>query len=259
VTETKNFRSAYAATYDVLYHEKDYEAECDFIENLFRRYSGKDLKNLLDIGCGTGGHAIPLARRGYSVYGIDRSPEMIAIAEQKAGSQGLSGRTRFKTSTIQDTNLEETFDAVICMFAVIGYQTSNAELFAALQTARRHLKLKGLFICDFWYGPAVLKQRPTERIKTLNADDDRIIRIARPDIDIQKNLVTISYHLLRLSGVRLVEETQELHQMRYLFQPETEFFLSQAKMKMVHFCPFMEIDGEVNDDTWNVTVVARAV
>ena len=48
------------------------------------------------------------------------------------------------------------------MFAVIGYQTSNDELFAALQTVRRHLKPKGLFICDFWYGPAVLKQRPTK-------------------------------------------------------------------------------------------------
>ena len=64
---------------------------------------------------------------------------------------------------------------------------------------------------------------------------------------------------MRLRGVQLVEETQELHQMRYLFQPEMEFFLSQSKMKLIHFCPFMDVDGEVNEDTWNVTAVAQAV
>ena len=100
--DTKNFRSTYASTYDVLYKEKNYEAECDFLEELFRRYSGKDIKRLLDMGCGTGGHAIPLARRGYKVSGIDRSPEMVAIAKQKAGAQGLSDRIRFETGNIQE-------------------------------------------------------------------------------------------------------------------------------------------------------------
>jgi SAM-dependent methyltransferase len=257
--DTENFRSSYASTYDALYKEKDYEAECDFLEALFRRYSGKDIKRLLDMGCGTGGHAIPLARRGYKVSGIDRSAEMVAIAEEKAASQGLSDRIRFETGNIRSADLKNTFDAAICMFAVIGYQTSNDDLFATLQTVRSHLKPKGLFICDFWYGPAVLKQRPAERIKFFHQEEDRILRIASPEIDTQKNLATISYHLLRLRGIQLIEETQELHQMRYLFQPEMEFFFTQSKMELIHFCPFMDVGGEVNEDTWNVTAVARVV
>ncbi len=259
VIVNNNFRTTYASTYDLLYKEKNYEAECDFLEELFRRYNGKDIKHLLDMGCGTGGHAIPLARRGYKVSGIDHSPEMVAIAKQKAEAQGLSDHIRFETGNIRNAELKNIFDAVICMFAVIGYQTSNDDLFATLQTVRNHLKPKGLFICDFWYGPAVLKQRPSERIKFLHEEEDRIIRIASPEIDTQKNLATISYHLLRLRGVQLVEETQELHQMRYLFQPEIEFFLSQSRMKLVHICPFMQLNDAVSEDTWNVTAVAQAV
>jgi SAM-dependent methyltransferase len=243
----------------VLYKEKDYEAECDFLEDIFRRHNKHKIKHILDLGCGTGGHAIPLARRGYKVHGIDRSPEMTVIAKEKAGAQGLSDRIRFETGNIRDINLKNKFDAVICMFAVIGYQISNDELFAALQTVRKHLKPKGLFICDFWYGPAVLKERPTERIKILHEEEDRILRIARPEIDIEKNIVSVSYHLLRLKGVQLVEETQELHQMRYLFQPEMEFFLAQAGMKLLDFCPFMRPRETVSEDTWNVTAIAQAI
>lgn len=254
-----NFCNLYASTYDTLYKEKNYEAECDFLEEIFRRYKEKDIKHVLDLGCGTGGHAIPLARRGYKVHGIDRSPEMTAIAKEKAEAQGLSDRTWFETGDIQSVNLKKTFDAVICMFAVIGYQISNDDLFAALLTVRKHLKPKGLFICDFWYGPAVLKQRPGERIKLLHENEDRILRIARPEIDTQKNVVAVSYHLLRLRGIQLMEETQELHQMRYLFQPEIEFFLAKSEMKLLHFCPFPILNQTVNDETWNVSAVALAI
>jgi SAM-dependent methyltransferase len=184
---------------------------------------------------------------------------MTVIAKEKAESQGLSDLVRFETGNIQDINLKNKFDAVICMFAVIGYQISNDDLFAALQTVRNHLKPKGLFICDFWYGPSVLKQRPVERIKILHEEENRILRIARPEIDIQKNIVSVSYHLLRLKGLQLVEETQELHQMRYLFQPEMEFFLLQSGMKLLDFCPFMRSDEAVSEDTWNVTAVAQAI
>ncbi len=254
-----NFRSTYASSYDLIYREKNYEAECDFIEALFRRYSRHNIKNILDLGCGTGGHAIPLARRGYKVHGIDRSPEMVAIAKEKARAQGLFDRTSFEISNIQDINLKNKFDAVICMFAVIGYQTSNDEIFTTLQTVRKHLRLKGLFICDFWYGPAVLRQRPGERIKFINKDGERILRIAKPEINIKDNIVSVKYHILRLKDDQLIEEEHELHQMRYLFKPEIEFMLSQAGMQLVRLCTFGDLEQEVTENTWNVTAIARRI
>jgi 2-polyprenyl-3-methyl-5-hydroxy-6-metoxy-1,4-benzoquinol methylase len=57
------FNSLYANQYDELYAGKGYDAECDLIESAVRRH-GAAAKTVLDVGCGTGGHAIVLARRG---------------------------------------------------------------------------------------------------------------------------------------------------------------------------------------------------
>jgi len=71
VSEKDNGQKDYASAYDFLYQDKDYEKECDFIESIFVRYSG-NVKRVLDLGCGTGGHALILVRRGYHIVGVDR-------------------------------------------------------------------------------------------------------------------------------------------------------------------------------------------
>ena len=80
------FGCGYADQYDLLYSDKDYEAECDLLEEVFRRYGTGPVQTILDLGCGTGSHALLLARRGYQVTGVDRSQEMLAQARQKAAS-----------------------------------------------------------------------------------------------------------------------------------------------------------------------------
>ncbi len=71
------FGSVYAEEYDLFYKDKDYEAECDMIEEIFRSHAGGQVSTILDLGCGTGNHAISLAHRGYKVTGVDRSSEMV--------------------------------------------------------------------------------------------------------------------------------------------------------------------------------------
>ena len=80
--------SKYSEYYDLFYKDKDYEAECDFIEEVFKRYSSIPVKSILDIGCGTGGHAIPLTKRDHSVTGIDISTTMLEKAKQRAVAAG---------------------------------------------------------------------------------------------------------------------------------------------------------------------------
>ena len=68
------FGKEYANTYDALYENKDYEKECDFIEAIFSKGS-LNAKTVLDLGCGTGGHALVLAKRGYEVLGLTALPK----------------------------------------------------------------------------------------------------------------------------------------------------------------------------------------
>src|SRR5712691_9282894 len=133
------FGRNYAAAYDDLYQDKDYVAECDLIENVFNLYGQPLVRRVLDLGCGTGGHAVLLAGRGYDVVGVDRSPEML----ERARARGSAAR--FELGEI-----------------------GNADVQAALATARRHLRPNGLFFADFWYGPAVLGERPSERVKVID-------------------------------------------------------------------------------------------
>src|SRR5438477_349480 len=56
-----------------MYSGKDYEGECGLIVEAVQRFGLDPTRSILDLGCGTGGHAIPLARRGYEVVGVDRS------------------------------------------------------------------------------------------------------------------------------------------------------------------------------------------
>ena len=147
------FGRDYAAAYDDLYHDKDYQAECDVISQVFDTYAAGTVRRVLDLGCGTGGHAVILASRGYEVVGVDRSPEMLDRARARDSSAS------FELGEITSFNFGQTFDAVLMMFAVLGYQARNADVQAALATVRRHLTPGGLFFCDFWYGPAVLAQR----------------------------------------------------------------------------------------------------
>ena len=81
----KAFGIQYASFYDALYSEKDYEAECDLIEEIVHRYGDGGVNTILDLGCGTGGHTIPLSQRGYMVTGVDRSEPMLAQARLKSG------------------------------------------------------------------------------------------------------------------------------------------------------------------------------
>src|SRR5207244_5704745 len=114
--------------------------------------------------CGTGNHALPLAQRGYEVLGVDRSEGMLARFREKA-AQLPDGTATCVPGDVRSVELGRTFDAVVMLFAVLGYQLGNADVLAALRTARRHLRPGGLFVTDFWYGPAVLSERPAERIK----------------------------------------------------------------------------------------------
>jgi SAM-dependent methyltransferase len=258
-SEERVFRKAYAERYDLFYAEKDYEAECDMLENAFHQYGKGKIRTVLDLGCGTGNHAFPLAKRGYKVTGVDRSPNMLAEA--------LSKVARFKSQTqlspeflqgeLRSLNLGRRFDAVLMMFAVLGYQVSNEDVLAALTTVRRHLKPHGLFVCDVWYGPAVLAIRPSDKIKIIPVDNGKVIRLASGDLDIHHHLATVEYHILHLQDKAVLNESTETHHMRYFFPQELAFFMKQANLNMLHLCTFSDLALEAGEHSWNVLVVAR--
>lgn len=247
------FGREYAAAYDDLYQDKDYAAECDLVERVFKTYGQGPVRRVLDLGCGTGGHAVILANRGYEVVGVDRSAEMLAPA------RALNSSARFELGDIASVDLGEMFDATLMMFAVLGYQVGNADVQAALATVRRHLRPGGLFFCDFWYGPAVLAQRPSERVKVIESPNGQLIRVATGELDARRDLCVVRYHVWRIEASQVVAEVREQHPMRYFFGLELELLLAATGFELTRLGVFPNLDDEPTEQTWNVALVARAV
>lgn len=249
------FGAAHAAAYDALYRGKDYEAECDVVERIFRERGEGQTRRLLDLGCGTGGHAIPLARRGYEVVAIDRSSAMLAVARRKTVAAAVAGRVTLIEADAATVRLDRPVDAALMMFAVLGYQASPGKALAAV---RAGLRPNGLFVFDVWYGPAVEAQRPSPQWRLADVDGHRIIRLASGELDRSARTCAVDIRLLRLAGDRIVDETSERHRVRYFFEDELRALLRDAGLEMIRLAAFPDPDRDPSPFVWNALGVARA-
>lgn len=249
------FGDRYAEMYDALYATKDYERECDRIQTAFG-HTTRDVHSVLDLGCGTGNHALPLARRGYQVCGVDRSEGMLQRARAKV-AQGRGADVQFVLGDLRDVRLGRRFDACIVMFAVLGYQTTNQDVTAALATVHHHLEPDGIFVFDVWNGAAVLSVGPGDRVRTAADGPHRLLRISSGTLDVRRNLCHVHAHQILIAGDQIVSETEETHAVRYFFPMELELLLDHAGFDVMEMTPFDDPHQPLDAGAWNMLVVAR--
>lgn len=132
----------YAETYDKEVFTQGTLGEVDFIE----QEMGYDKsKKILDIGCGTGRHAIELSARGYDVTGVDLSRSQLLRAIEKAKSRNLD--ISFTIADARHLDYQEEFDVVllICEGAFSLMETDEMN-YAILANAGKALKKHGKLI-----------------------------------------------------------------------------------------------------------------
>lgn len=250
--------AAYSRYYDLLYRDKDYSGEARYVAGLIRRHS-PGAESLMELGCGTGAHAVELARLGFSVTGVDMSEGMLESAELRSQEQlpEIRDKLSFALGDARSVRIGRRFDAVISLFHVMSYQTSNADLAAAFATAREHLAPGGVFVFDCWYGPAVLHQRPAVAEKYLSNDDIDVKRVAEPVVHATRNVVDVNYTVVVTDRATRTSETlRETHHMRYLFTPEIELALEAAGMSLIDSRAWMS-DDEPGFASWGACFVGR--
>ena len=125
------------------------------------------------------------------------------------------------------------------------------------KTAKEHLAPDGFFIFDCWYGPAVLSDPPVVRIKRLEDELIRVVRIAEPVMHPNENVVDVNYQvIITEKSTGTVEQLVETHRMRYLFFPELEQYLQNAGLSIIAASEWMT-GNSLSLSTWGVCFVVK--
>ncbi|MDD2465957.1 MAG: class I SAM-dependent methyltransferase [Desulfobulbus sp.] len=247
-----NVFDAYAAYYDLLYRDKDYAGEAAYVHGLIQHHA-PGAQEVLELGSGTGGHAVCLAGQGYRVTGVDRSEAMVRRARDRVTSLGNCA-LEFAVGDLRNFRAGKAFDVVLALFHVMSYQTGNADLQAAMATASAHLRPGGLFIFDCWYGPGVLTDPPCTRIRRMQGDCVAVTRIAEPDHRSNENRVDVHYEVI-MEGPLGLERICEVHAMRYLFALEVDMFLEGAGLRRLALTNWLG-DDPPGLASWNACFIA---
>jgi 2-polyprenyl-3-methyl-5-hydroxy-6-metoxy-1,4-benzoquinol methylase len=149
------FESDLAAYYDVMHQYRDYGHECQFAHNLIQKYY-PGAEHVLDIGCGTGGHAIEMAQRGYDVTGIDKSQDMINIALEKAEKAGVT--IDFRCIDFNDLSVISEFQTAYCLGYTFLYMTTYPEIISFLSAVNEALSSRGVLLVDFINGWSLIEE-----------------------------------------------------------------------------------------------------
>ena len=158
-----------ARYYDQLMDEVDYDHWCDYVLSLVEKAEGGDGsgsgsgtrggsgqspaspswlqgRQVLDLACGTGQFSYRLRQRGMAVTAVDHSPEMLAVAEERARSKGLD--ITFICQDMRELELPYTYDLVLCLCDSLNYLLEVEDLALALENGAGVLKPGGHFIFD---------------------------------------------------------------------------------------------------------------
>jgi len=110
---------------------------------------------VLDLPCGFGRHAIPLAQRGYRVTGQDLSDVFLRRARAEADARGV--QVRWIHGDMRQIPFEDEFDAVINIFTAFGYFESDAENEQVLYQVCKALRPGGRFLIDTMHRDALVR------------------------------------------------------------------------------------------------------
>ncbi len=246
--------------YDLIYQFIDYEQECDVLEKIFAKFCQKRPKNILDIGCGTGSHALILSKRGYSVTGIDLSEVMIEKAKNKAEIEKLA--TEFLVQDMRNINLSRKFDCAICMFGAFGYMTTPEDLASFLSGLKQCLNKNGLFIFEFW-SIGGLKSTPYQSWMKTRNEDLTLYRLSVSNFDPKTKTLKIEFEFLVIRERKLAETFTEMHKIRCYKLNEIQRYLESNQFKQISAYGW-DFGGKTGmkkpqKDTFRVLAVARAL
>ncbi|MCZ8511124.1 class I SAM-dependent methyltransferase [Paenibacillus filicis] len=164
----------FAYLYDRLMEDMPYGEWLHFAGQCWDKY-GKP-RRIVDLGCGTGSMAVPLARQGFEVYGIDLSDDMLAVAQHKADEEqrrsafAPGGSVTWLQQDMREWEIGRPADAVLSFCDCVNYLLEEEDVLSSFRSAYAGLKPGGIFVFDV-HTPYQLEAYAKTQPFFLNEDD----------------------------------------------------------------------------------------
>jgi SAM-dependent methyltransferase len=136
--EPEWYRSAFTRVNTEMHWGENQGGEIDRVEAMLKPEGNE---RVLDLACGSGPHSIEMARRGYSVVGVDIAPELLGIAREAAAEEPGDLDVTFVEADLRELDYEDEFDLVISLNdGAVGYFETEEENLRTFEVVAKVLK-----------------------------------------------------------------------------------------------------------------------
>jgi SAM-dependent methyltransferase len=218
-----------ASLYDAIYSAiKDYRAEADRVHQLIETHAKRPVSRLLDVGCGTGLHDQYLID-WYEVEGIDLSTAQLSIARQRLGDRAHVMQADMRTFFMEEPSEQwhgpiRFYDAITCLFSVIGHLESVTELDKTIANFAQHLRPGGVILVEPWLQPGMWHEGHVS-LDVVDEPELKVARIGRSTCAGQMVRLELEHLVAQPEGNTHFVETHDL-----MMITEREFQLAFAKV-----------------------------
>lgn len=223
------------------------------------RANGVASGKALDICCGNGRIAIPLAKRGFDVTGIDISKILIEDAKSKAHKFGVKNRTKFIAGDVRDLKSilkeEGRFNLIISVWTSIGYYDEDTDM-EILRQAQSLAKPNGLLIIDTVNRDAFMASS-LDRLKVYN-EYGRLVVLEEPTPDYSASRVSTKWRFYSKDGNDLKYIDAVKYNVRQYSFHELVRLMSKAGWTMLGPYDHLRTLQAFNRRSSRIVVAARA-
>lgn len=225
---------SFAGVYDLFMDNIDYPAWCTYLTGILKEYGIED-GLIAELGCGTGSMTELLAAEGYDMIGIDNSPDMLEVAQEKRVESGLD--ILYLMQDMREFELYGTVRAIVSVCDSMNYLTEDGDLEQVFRLANNYLDPGGLFIFDmnteYKYREMLGDQTIAEERENCSFIWDNYYYEEEKINEYQLSLFVEDPVLSEKTGQDICRKFQEMHYQRAYSLAEVKAALEVAGMEFI--------------------------
>lgn len=242
--------SEYAQFYDLLYGSKDYRFE---FKNLIDRLPSIEIKNVLELGCGTGSYTKIAAENYNEITAIDLSEDMINLAKTRNNRHNIS----YSVGDMRNIKFSKKFDLIFSLFHVFSYLNSPQALEDAFKCVDKNLNPDGLLCFDVWSSAGLVNNSLEVRRKEINDGKDlKLIRYSYSTHNPQSETVMVNFDVIALEKGKHPKFFQEQHLMKYWSMNFIKNIASKYRLELIETFD-LHTGSTINNNSFGVTYLLQ--